>query len=184
MLKLKVKHKLLAIWLGSIFFALVLMAGLFQYQIAGLHQQDARASIAGALDVLHKELEGITIRIRSSADSLSARSDIVASMNMIDRYQDPNNYQGAVFDAEKQKLARELAQHAAATNADILAIYDSKDQLTSFYVSPHVFELGAGSVVFEKGIAKVLRKKENYWLLRMMKVFSGNISGILRIMTQ
>jgi len=52
MLKLKVKHKLLAIWLGSIFFALVLMAGLFQYQIAGLHQQDARASIAGALDVL------------------------------------------------------------------------------------------------------------------------------------
>lgn len=156
MLKLKVKQKLLAIWLGSIVFALVLMAGLFQYQMAELHQQDARASIAAAIEVLHKELESVTIRIRSSVNTLSIRGDIVSSVSMIDRYQDPANYQGAVFDGEKQQLAMELAQHASATNADIIAIYDSKEHLAAFYLSPAALGLGAGYVVFENGAPKVV----------------------------
>lgn len=156
MFHLKVKHKLLAIWLGSIILALALMAGLFQYQIAGLHQQDARAAISSAIETLHMELEDATIRLRSSADSLALRGDIVASMNLIDRYQDPANYQGAVFDGEKQQLARELAQHATATNADILALFDSKEQLAAFYLSPQARGLGAGYVVFENGEAQIV----------------------------
>lgn len=156
MIKLKVKHKLLAIWLGSIIFALVLMAGLFRYQIAGLHEQEARASIAGALDVLHKELEVVVIRIRNSADALASRADMVASMNMIDRYQDPQNYQADVFDGEKKKLAQALAQHALATNTDALALRDTKGNLAAFYLSPDAGGQGAGYVVFSDGQARTV----------------------------
>jgi len=151
MFNLKVKHKLLAIWLGSVIFALVLMAALFRYQIAGLHQQEARASIAGALSVLHQELEVMTVRINTSAKSLAMRSDIVASMNMIDRYQDVENYQASVFDGEKQQLARELAQHAAATGADILAVHDTKGLLAAFFISHAAGGSGAGYIVFNNG---------------------------------
>lgn len=70
MLNLKVKHKLLTIWFGSIIFVLVVMAGLFQYQIAILHQQEARTAIAGAVDVLHKELEVLAIRMHSGGKAL------------------------------------------------------------------------------------------------------------------
>lgn len=156
MWNLKVKHKLLAIWLGSILFALVLMAGLFRYQIAGLHEQEARASIADALDVLHNELKAVVIRIHNSADALAGRTDMVASMNMIDRYQDPANYQAAVFDGEKQQLAQALAQHALATNIDALALRDTKGVLAAFYLSPTAGGQGAGYVVFSDDQARTV----------------------------
>ncbi|HEY9163616.1 MAG TPA: ATP-binding protein [Magnetovibrio sp.] len=151
MLNLKVKHKLLAIWLGSVIFALVLVAGLFRYQIAGLHEQEANSSITSALESLHKELEMIVARIGTSAHALANRSDIVASMNLIDRYQDPDNYQAVVFDGEKQQLAQALSQHALATNTDVLALRDTKNVLAAFYLSPAAGGQGAGYVVFNDG---------------------------------
>lgn len=151
MLNLKVKHKLLTIWFGSIIFALVMMAGLFQYEIEILHQQEARAAIAGAVEVLHKELEVTAIRMRSGGEALSVRDDIISSMNMIDRYQDTANYQGSIFDGEKRQLASALRQHANATGADIIGVHDSKGQLAAFYLSPNAGKEGTGLIAFENG---------------------------------
>jgi len=151
MLNLKVKHKLLTIWFGSIIFALVMMAGLFQYQIAMLHQQEAQTAIAGAVEVLHKELAVTAIRMRSGGEALSGRGDIISSMNMIDRYQDTANYQGSIFDGEKRQLAGALRQHAKATGADIIGIHDSKGQLAAFYLSPNAGTEGSGLIAFKNG---------------------------------
>lgn len=151
MLKLKVKHKLLLIWLGSVFLTLAMMAALFNYQIAGLHQKDAQAAIANAINTLHQKLELNAKRLEQSTQTLSNRADLIASMNMIGQYQDPENYQARVFDLEKRKLAQELAEHATATDADILALYDSKNVLAAFYLSPAAGGNGAGYVSFTNG---------------------------------
>jgi len=151
MLKLKVKHKLLLIWLGSIFLTLAMMAALFEYQIAGLHQKDAKAAIASAINTLHQKLELDASRLEQSTQTLSGRSDLIASMNMIGRYQDPDKYQVSVFDQEKRKIAQELAQHATATGADILTLYDAKNVLAAFYLSPVAGGNGAGYISFENG---------------------------------
>ncbi|MBL4615695.1 MAG: hypothetical protein JKY27_12585, partial [Magnetovibrio sp.] len=148
MLKLKVKHKLLAIWLGSIILTLAVMAGLFEYQIAGLHQTNSRSTIADAITTLHQDLELAANRVQQSTSTLSARTDLIASMNMIDRYQDHAKDLQDLFDEEKRKLANELTQHAHATGTDLLALYDSKSQLSAFYVSPEAGGQGAGFVTY------------------------------------
>jgi|GEM_PF-1865877 len=149
MLKFKVKHKLLLIWLGSIVLTLSVMAALFEYQIGALHQQDARTAVANAVNVLHHDLELEAQQAEQSAQTLSGRSDLIASMSMIDNYQDTLNYQAIVFDVEKTKIALELAQHAIATGTDILALYDSHNVLTAFYLSTDAGGNGAGYVSFK-----------------------------------
>ncbi len=152
MLKLKIKHKLLLIWLGSIILMLSIMASLFEYQIGELHKQEARGAIANAVTTLHHDLELAAIGVLQSAQSLSARGDFVASINMVDRYQDPEDYLAQVFDVEKRVLAQELAQHANATGADVIALYDSKNVLAAFYLSPHTGGQGAGFITFQDGL--------------------------------
>lgn len=151
MFRLKVKHKLLAIWLGSIILALMLMMGLFEYQISSLHRQSAHAALSESISVLRTELSVTGTRASDSAATLSARDDMVASMNMIDRYQDPANYQPQVFDAEKRRLAQELAQHAQATGTDIVALTDSAGQVAAYYLNPDIGGMGAGYVAFKNG---------------------------------
>lgn len=156
MLKLKVKHKLLMIWLGSIILTLSVMAGLFEYQIAGLHQKDSRAAIADAIVTLHRDMELAANRVQQTTHTLAARDDLLASMNMIDHDQDPDKYLHDVFDVEKRKVADELMQHATATGTDLLALYDSKDQLAAFYVSPKVGGNGSGYVTLKNTIPTLI----------------------------
>jgi len=149
MLKLKVKYKLLLIWLGSIALTLTVMAALFEYQIGALHQQDARTAISNAISILHHDLELEVQQAEQSSLTLAARSDLVSSMSMIDSYQDTANYQANIFDVEKSKVAQELAQHAIATGTDILALFDSHGLLTAFYLSTAAGGNGAGYVSFK-----------------------------------
>lgn len=149
MLHLKVKHKLLTIWLGSIVVALTLMMGLFQYQIGILHEQNAQSSIAEAFASLQSELKTLTRRVHDSADALVIRDDVIAALSMITRYQDRKNYSPAVFDPEKRRLAQELRHHAEATGMDLLMLRDAAGDLAAFYISPDVGGRGAGYIVFE-----------------------------------
>jgi len=149
MLKLKVKYKLLLIWLGSIVLTLTVMAALFEYQIGALHQQDARTAISNAINILHHDLELEVQQAEQSSLTLSQRSDLISSMSMIGNYQDIANYQAGIFDVEKSKLALELAQHATATDTDIVALYDSDNLLTAFYLSTAAGGNGAGYVSFK-----------------------------------
>ena len=149
MLKLKVKYKLLLIWLGSIALTLTVMATLFEYQIGALHQQDARTAISNAISILHHDLELEVQQAEQSSQTLAARSDLVSSMSMIDSYQNTANYQANIFDVEKSKIALELAQHAIATGTDIVALFDSDNLLTAFYLSTAAGGNGAGYVSFK-----------------------------------
>jgi len=115
MLKLKVKYKLLLIWLGSIVLTLTVMAAPFVYQIGALHQQDARTAISPAINILHHDLELEVQQAAQSSQTLSQRSDLISSMSMIGNYQDIANYQAGIFAVEKSKLALELVPHATAT---------------------------------------------------------------------
>lgn len=172
MLKFKVKHKLLVIWLGSIILTLSVLAGLFQYQVAGLHQEEARAAIARAINTLHQDLELAANGIQLSTHSLSGRSDLIASMNMIDRYQDTDNYLEGVFDVEKSKLAKELSQHATATGADVIALYDSQGVLAAFHLSRSADGQGAGIISYANGNPLVLRPDT-------ADVYQGNIQSLV-----
>ncbi|HEY9079619.1 HAMP domain-containing sensor histidine kinase [Magnetovibrio sp.] len=151
MLKLKVKHKLLLIWLGSIVLTLSVMAMLFEYQIGALHQEEARSAVSNAINILHQDLELQAQQVDQSSQTLSARGDLISSMSMINSYQDIDNYQPSVFDIEKSKIALELAQHATATGMDTLALFDTKGVLAAFYLSPTAGGNGAGYVSFQDG---------------------------------
>lgn len=155
MIRLKVKHKLLVIWLGSIILALSVMMGLFRYQLGVLHEENAHTTITEAFGFLTLEIDTTIDRAHESADVLARRDTVVASMSMISRYQDPKNYQPDIFDPEKRRLAQDLAQHAAATGMDILTMRDAKGVLNAFYISERANGQGAGFVSFDRGEARI-----------------------------
>ena len=73
MLHLKVKHKLLVIWLGSIFLALAVSMALFQYQVGHLHEREAHVAIPESFTILKSELDTLVARTTRTLRSRAKR---------------------------------------------------------------------------------------------------------------
>ena len=152
---LKLRHKLLLFWFGSVVVSLLLLGAIFSYLETELHEDHFRADIQEAVIDLQNWLDGrINSRLRTNR-LLAERDDIVAATSMIHSYQDRYNYQASIFNPEKQYLADELAEQAHLDDLDLLAIHDINLELMAFYLSPPHESAGAGFLAYENGKGQV-----------------------------
>lgn len=131
---MKVKIKLILIWLLSIIMMLILVAGVSSYLSWSLHKNEAKEQIGRAFELLdntiHKDIDNMKV----NAKALSERSEVVAGISLITNYQDTQNYQPLIFDVEKKKLLSILSTQGYASGIDMIALYDGNSQLSSFFV--------------------------------------------------
>ncbi|OUD15553.1 bifunctional diguanylate cyclase/phosphodiesterase [Thioflexithrix psekupsensis] len=132
MTALKLKHKLLLLWLGSILLSLLLVGGLFSYLSTRFHTLNARHYIAQSFADLRAEFSVIEQRLAKNAELLTAREDVIASLSLINTYQDIEQYQPLIFDVEKNKLSHILKQQLLIANLNLGFFYDSQLRINSF----------------------------------------------------
>lgn len=148
---LKLRHKLLLFWFGSVVASILLLGVIFSYLETELYEDQFRVNIGGAIIDLQKWLDGrINDRLRTSR-LLAGRDDIIAAVSMIHSYQDRNDYQASIFDPEKKYLADEMAEQARLDDLDLLAIHDTNLELMAFYLSPPHESSGAGYLSYPDG---------------------------------
>lgn len=148
---LKLKHKLLLFWLGTVVLSLALVGGVFEYLITDLHQETSKKQIGESFDILKARLETRSAVLTRNVELLAKRVDVVASMNMINTYQDIKNYRPIIFDVEKKHLAWELAKQAFVTDLDLVAAFDTKLIPNSFFVFNAKGAARTGFISYRKG---------------------------------
>ncbi len=148
---LKLNHKLLLFWFGSVLLSLLLLGGIFNQLVTGLHQDRAQERIQRGFHTLSEWLSSRRDYLLESSRILVERPDIVASTSMIHNYQEIPDYQPLVFDPEKQQLGQELAQQAQQNELDLIAIYDTALRPISFYLSDRQPQAGTGYVTYRNG---------------------------------
>ena len=132
MISLKLNQKLLLFWLGSIFVSLLLFGIAFLVMSDDLHQKAAREQISGAFEILEHQIGGRDQYLLQTTSSFAERDDIIASLNMLQKYQDIEHYQSNIFDTEKKKLGLELVELLKAENVNVIMAHDGYMRLASF----------------------------------------------------
>ncbi len=132
MLSIKLKYKLLLLWLGSIFLCLLLVGGLFSYLSTRFHTLNARDYMIESFMLLRSELSNMKEQLAQNAILFEQREDVIASMSLISTYQDINHYQPIIFDVEKDKLSLALRRQLEVANLELGVLYDTQLRLNSF----------------------------------------------------
>ncbi len=153
---LKLRHKLLLFWLGSVIASLLVLGAMFHLLITDLHENGAQRQIDLAFQTLHNSIKDRTERLLKTGQYLAQRADIVASVNMLYKYQDTAHYEPRIFDVEKEKLARELSERGHIDELDALIVYDGNNRLSSFMVREDNKQQRTGYASYHQGQELIL----------------------------
>ena len=160
-LSLKLNHKLLLFWFGSVLISLLLVGGIFDRLVTNLHEDHARERLEEGFNTLSVWLKNHKSHLLKNTQLLAGRPDIVASTSMIHNYQDISNYQSLIFDPEKQNLSQQLAEQAHLNELDLIAVYDVNLKPVSFYLSGNQAQAGTGYISYRRGKRIALMSQED-----------------------
>ena len=128
-----VTRKLLLLWSGSTVLAIALVGGIFAYSMNTYYAEIADQKIRDGFSEVRSHLIGQEERLGNILRELTRRDDVQSAMGLVSRYQDINNYQALVFDAEKRKLAAQLGEQTGVSSHHYFAIYDAEGRLTAYH---------------------------------------------------
>ncbi|MEW6163703.1 MAG: EAL domain-containing protein [Pseudomonadota bacterium] len=157
-MRLTVRRKLLLLVAGTLTTALLLVAGALTFLIGGQHETLAGRATHALMQDFGQRLTDDRQRLLASATALASREEIVAMLALLTDYADPGNYQPLIYDEEKKRLARELAEYGTANIA--IAAYDGRDQLAAS-VLPGTTGRTSAITSWSKGEIRLLRQAEN-----------------------
>lgn len=128
----KLNNKLLFFWFGSLISTLLIIGFLFQFMLTELHKANAEEKINQAYSDLQKRISNRIVQINKLAAHFSSRQEVIASLSMINDYEDINNYQSIIFDVEKRNLAQQLGRVIQVNELERVFLHDNDKKLTSF----------------------------------------------------
>ena len=131
--RFSVRYKLLTILLLSVVGAL-LLSGVW----LSIYVEDYETEFK------HREFDNVFLDISNNIISTKSQlstqieqfvldEELVASLHIIAKYQDVENYQPLIFDQEKIKTLDKIHWFMATANASSIRLYDTKMNLVSFY---------------------------------------------------
>ena len=103
-----IRNKLLLFTLTVALGSLLLAGYLIDRQLLEYHRDTAEAEIREGFSRIQLAADEVAERLTSEAQVLTSSEPLIASMDLIGRFQQPQNYQPLVFDEEKRQLARRL----------------------------------------------------------------------------
>jgi signal transduction histidine kinase/ActR/RegA family two-component response regulator len=98
--------------------------------------------------------------LQEATDFIKNDQSMIASIQLINNYQDKNNYNAFLIDEEKKRISRELLARVKLSFKDDIAIYDQHDELVA-YVTREEKAYRLGYVSFAGGERKAISRLEN-----------------------
>jgi diguanylate cyclase (GGDEF)-like protein/PAS domain S-box-containing protein len=129
-MRLTVRRKLQLLLAGALTAALLLVAVALTWLIGAHHVAAAGRATHALLHDLGAHIDNERRRLVTSAATLAANDEIVATLALLTDYATPEDYRSLIFDGEKSKLAETLARGVAPTI--LAAAYDGGGMLVAF----------------------------------------------------
>ncbi len=143
---MNLSKKLLSIFLFTITFAVFANWFLIDhFVIEKTHRLNTKKELLHIDYMMRQELERIGKNLRQQAYFVGSNEMVLSRLNLINNYEDKQNYQPALFDEVKEKLGRYLAatNHTAIDHG---AVYDKYGYKVAFFDSET-----SGYVTYEQG---------------------------------
>lgn len=128
-----VTRKLLLLWGASTFVAIAIVGGIFAYSMNTYYGEVADQKIKDGLHEVRGHLFDQEGRLETVLQDFSKRADVQSGLGLISKYQDTNNYQPLVFDAEKSKMASQLGELIGISKHHYFAMYDAQSNLVAYH---------------------------------------------------
>ncbi|MCW8825908.1 MAG: EAL domain-containing protein [Gammaproteobacteria bacterium] len=125
--------KIIFMLLASIVMVLALVGGIFSLLVTNLHEEAAKDELNRGLELLLLDLQDKQDRLVEGRKRLSSDEAILASVNLIWKYQKIDDYQPLLFDPEKETLAQILAREVQVAGYNFAVIYTAEGEVISFY---------------------------------------------------
>ncbi|MFP4463053.1 MAG: EAL domain-containing protein [Guyparkeria sp.] len=155
------KTRLIVLLLAAVTLPLILVGISLDFYLRGLHADQAHTRSLQALDTFNETLESDASWLRSAVDSFRVQEDTVAALNLIERYQEIEDYRPIVFDEAKKDLAREFLKLVERGVADRGCIRQA-DGTLAVYVRGGARNV-AGIVSYRGGEPRFLEHHEGGW---------------------
>ncbi len=152
-------RKFLLFWGGSTLFVLILVGGTFLFFLGQYHQTAADVALAKSFKQVDTQLRLRDQRLGNIVLGLARNRDVVSVVNLLNKYQDKENYQPLIFDAEKKKLARRLLDQETLDDSSYIAIYTQDLDLVAFSRRTGAFAGDSGILSYRKGAPFYLARK-------------------------
>jgi len=156
--------KLILFAVFSILLALSIAGVSIDYLLAALYGEKAEHEAEHAYELVYEKIKTIEKNMADQGFIISSDPAVVATVNLVNRYQDINNYQPLVFDEEKKNLASNLLERLNVYHRAKAAIYNKKGQLIAFSIH-HDLDNIIGITTYNKSAVKYVSKdsESNVW---------------------
>ena len=105
-------------------------------------------------------LQATEHELQEATDFIKTDQSMIASIQLINNYQDKNNYNVFLIDEEKKRIGRELLARVKLSFKNDIALYDQHNELIA-YVTREEKLYRLGYVSFAGGQQKVISRLEN-----------------------
>lgn len=149
-----VTRKLLLLWGASTLVSIAIVGGIFAYSMNTYYGEVADQKIKDGLFEVRSYLLSQEAHLASILREFAKRSDVQSGIGLISKYQDTDNYQPLVFDAEKRKLAIQLGELTGVSKHHYFALYDAHGKLAAYHTDKSDLSNGFernGIVTYQNG---------------------------------
>lgn len=129
---LSIRTKLTVHTLLSVLVALLLVGVSVNYVLRDLLRETAVEELDQELGMFLTRLEDSKFRLVGESEAIASDKIIVAALNLIDRYEQSEDYSAILFDEEKKKVFKRLARIVLTGEPDEVFIYDTQCRIISF----------------------------------------------------
>ncbi|WP_404419363.1 ATP-binding protein [Marinospirillum sp.] len=132
MLRFSLKLKLLVFTLAVGLVSLLLAGYLVDRHLLDYHQSSAEQLIEEGFATLGRDREGIEEALAQEAGFLRQEKRLIATLNLVNNFEDPDNYHAILFDEEKQRVTQRLLAAIQTGRSTGAYVYTLEQQLVGF----------------------------------------------------
>lgn len=130
-----VNSKLVLMTLGGMAFTLLLMAGMLNFSILDHHKQLAAQQTQKHLTIVQNEIKSLQLKMQEKANRIASKTEVIASLSLLNNYQGQFSQESVMFEQEKQKLRAIIYDEVQNSHLDGGELFDHQDQLLAFVES-------------------------------------------------
>ena len=112
-------------------------------------EKNTKNKFHGVFQDTSLQLKSIEKDILKSLQFVSQNTEIIASLNLINNYEDISNYDSILFDEEKKRIIKNLKIEGKYSTSNHISIYDSKYKLVAYIDKEEHTEEHQGFVSYE-----------------------------------
>ena len=128
MTKLNITNKLSIIILGGIFSLAICLGVYFDNYLKETYLKDAKKKIEHSFSRLISEVQKIENNLKSGISFVQYDEAFIASIDLVNTYQNKENYNEFLIDEEKKLIALKLLDKVKLSLNDEIALFDKNDE--------------------------------------------------------